>query len=47
MEEDNTMILSLSLIAVTAFYGVSPWVLILLLITWIPDVVLTACIFNK
>ena len=31
--------ISLALIAAVAFYGVTPWVLILLTVTWIPDIV--------
>ena len=34
------MIISIALIVAVAIFHVSPWALLLLLITWIPDIVL-------
>ena len=33
------MILSIGLMSLVAFFGVSPWFLLLLIFTWIPDLV--------
>ena len=40
------MILSIALI-IAVIIGVSPWALFVLLITWLPDIVLMALIFDK
>lgn len=41
------MIISLALIIAVAFFKVSAWALLGLLITWIPDVVLIALVFGN
>lgn len=40
------MIISLSLIAAVALFDVNPLVLLLLLFTWIPDIVLCAMFYD-
>lgn len=40
------MILSICLILAVAIWNVSPWVLLGLGITWIPDVILMALLFG-
>ena len=41
------MLISIMLILAVALWHVSPWALLGLLITWIPDVVLIAVVFGR
>ena len=39
------MLISITLILAVAVYNVTPWVLIMLLITWVPDITITIATF--